>query len=182
MQKRLKIFVQGEYRRKRSKDDVIIKDYETNLILEVKHGNSLIHELRKDDRLLKHVRKNIDEYCSSIRTIHIIKSHTDIAIEAGISVEHLETADRETLIAFIKQEELPIEPTNYKLRTQLLEAVMDYITSGNEPTANKPAITEILPDAGNEEREDDGFIGEEDGELDDRGLPTDDIDIDSLDK
>lgn len=181
MQKRLKIFVQGEYRRKRSKDDVIIKDYETDLVLEVKHGNSLIHELRKDDRLLKHVRKNIDEYCSSIRTIHIIKSHTDIAIEAGISVDHLENADRETLIAFIKQEELPIEPTNYKLRTQLLDAILEYITGGVEPVAKKELV-EILPDAGNEAREDDGFIGEDDGELDDRGLPSDEFDIDSLDK
>mgnify|MGYP000751866923 CR=1 FL=1 len=167
--------IEGEYRCKESKDTCIIKDFKTELKLDVPAGANLQHEAKKEGRLLNHVRKNVDSKCVSIRQFRVKRDISGVKIEAGLAFEDVPTMKRADLEAFIEQEELNINPADYKTKTKLAEAIIALVQGEAE-----------VEDSDEGEQADEEAVYSDEGkrdlmgvdeELDDRGLPVEELPV-----
>lgn len=170
MKKRLKIHVKGEYRSKEHKDRCLIKSFDTKIVLDVDSRNAIKYELKKDKRLYKHIRDNVDPFASSVREVHVVSCVSDVALDAGIDVDMLRTAGREVLEQFIKQEELRIDPNQFTTLTGLRGAILKLVAGDAEAQPRARLVEQIAGDVGDAQREVVVETIEEIEELDDRGL------------
>lgn len=174
MKKTVQIHVKGEYRAKKSKDEALIKSFDTKIILDVDSRNAIKYELKKDKRLYKHIRDTVDEYASSVREVQVISVVSNAAMDAGIDIATLKTCGRDILEEFIRREELRIDPDMYPLLSGLRSAVLRLV----DFTERKPVarlVDSLTTGQGDEQREVVRETIEEIEELDDRGQRLDPI-------